>query len=53
LGANSVPPKLDHVLFATPTPPEDDGPCIDELPCVSHAAIESQTESRDDFSATC
>ena len=25
LGANSVPPKLDHVLFAKPTPPENDG----------------------------
>jgi hypothetical protein len=51
VGANSVPPKLDQVLFAKPTPPKNDGPRIDLLPCVSHAAMASRTESRFAFSA--
>src|SRR5438034_101662 len=45
LGANSVPPKLDHVLFAKPTPPENDGSLLgrrarqDLAPFVRFAAL--------------
>src|SRR5262249_4651948 len=49
-GANWRPPNESQAEFENPTPPENVGPCMLQLPCVSQAAMASHIESRLDFS---